>query len=114
MWPHIWPAIAEALGVAPGEPSPRPLAPELPGKADVWDRIVAKHNLRPTRLAELLGESHHYLDYIFAWNAKAPPAPKLVSTIKLRQAGFGDCIDTEDMFRDGFRRLVERRILPPP
>lgn len=114
VWPHIWPAIAEALGVPPGEPSPRPLAPELPGKAAVWDRIVARHGLRPTRLADLLGESHHYLDYIFAWNAKAPPAPKLVSTIKLRQAGFADCIDTEDMFRAGFRRLIERGILPPP
>ncbi|WP_119422679.1 SDR family oxidoreductase [Desertibaculum subflavum] len=113
-WPHVWPAIAAALGVTPGEPSPRALAPELPGKAAVWDRIVAKHGLRPTRLADLLGESHHYLDYIFAWNAKAPPAPKLVSTIKLRQAGFADCIDTEDMFRAGFRRLVERGILPPP
>ena len=113
-WPHSWPAIADALGVTPGEASPRPLAPELAQKGDVWDRVVQKHGLRPTRLADMLGESHHYLDYIFAWNAKAPPAPKLVSTIKLRQAGFGDCIDTEDMFRDGFRRLVERRILPPP
>jgi hypothetical protein len=35
-----------------------------------------------------------------------------VSTIKLRQAGFADCIDTEDMFRDWFRILARRRILP--
>jgi len=42
----------------------------------------------------------------------APPA--LVSTIKLRQAGFSDCIDTEDMFRELFAQLVAKRILPPP
>lgn len=113
-WPHSWPAIADALGVEAGAPDPRPLAAELAGKGAVWDRIVARHHLRPTRLADMLGESHHYLDYIFAWNAKVPPAPKLVSTIKLRQAGFGDCVDTEDMFRAGLSRLVARRILPPP
>ena len=33
-------------------------------------------------------------------------------TIKARHAGFADCVDTEDMFRDCFRRLRARRILP--
>jgi hypothetical protein len=36
-----------------------------------------------------------------------------VSTIKIRQAGFAECIDTEDMFRDLFRSLAAKRILPP-
>jgi hypothetical protein len=36
-----------------------------------------------------------------------------VSTVKLRHAGFHDCVDTEDMFRRLVARLQERRLLPP-
>ena len=39
--------------------------------------------------------------------------PVLVSTIKLRQAGFHECVDTEDMFRRLFARMQARRLLPP-
>ena len=38
--------------------------------------------------------------------------PALLSTVKLRQAGFGECIDTEDMFREWFAIFRERRLLP--
>ncbi len=48
------------------------------------------------------------------WGAQGPIPPALVSTIKLRQAGFGDCVDTEAMFRSHLARLVERRVLPKP
>ena len=36
----------------------------------------------------------------------------LSSTIKVRQAGFHDCIDTEEMFRGFFARLRKDRIIP--
>jgi hypothetical protein len=42
------------------------------------------------------------------------PLPALLSTVKIRQAGFGDCIDTEDMFREWFAILQQRKLLPPP
>jgi hypothetical protein len=35
------------------------------------------------------------------------------STMKARQHGFHDCIDTEDMFTNFFASFRERRILPP-
>jgi hypothetical protein len=63
-------------------------------------------------MADLVGQSHHYADLMFAWGAPRPLAPSLVSTIKLRQAGFGDCIDTEAMFAKWFARLQERKVLP--
>jgi hypothetical protein len=65
-------------------------------------------------MSELVGQSHHYADFLFAWGAQGPLSPALVSTIKLRQAGFGDCIDTEAMLRKWLGRLVERRQLPRP
>ena len=42
------------------------------------------------------------------------PLPILNSTIKLRQAGFGDCVDTEVMFRRHLTRMIERGVLPKP
>lgn len=112
-WPSLWPAIARALGQAPAEPSPLPLAEWLPARADAWDRIRARHDLLAPPLDRLLGESHHYADRIMAHGATAPRAPMMLSTIKLRKAGFPECQDTEDMFSEWFDRLRADRILPP-
>ena len=113
VWRNVWPALCEALGVEAGPDTPRPMASWLPGQAETWDRTVARHGLRPVGLAGLLGESHHYADFCFGFHAKAPPPPVIVSTIRLREAGFGDCIDTERMFREWFGVLQAKRILPP-
>ena len=37
----------------------------------------------------------------------------LVSTIKAREAGFHDCIDSADMMRKWFREFQQHRLLPP-
>jgi len=113
VWKNVWPAIADALGLAPAFGTPVSLSAFLPAHADVWDRIVEKHNLRRIAMKDLVGESHHYADLLFGWGATNTPDSFLVSTIKLRQAGFGDCIDTEAMFRKWFARLEARGILPP-
>ena len=111
-WPNVWPAIAEALGLEPAFGAPLSLAAFLPAHAEVWDRIVAKHGLRTMPMAQLLGQSHHYADLLFSYGAERALPPILVSTIKLRQAGFGDCIDTEAMFRKWLGRLASRKVLP--
>jgi nucleoside-diphosphate-sugar epimerase len=113
VWQNVWPAIADELGVEPGPDRPMSMAEFMPSKEATWDRVVEKHDLRPLPLSAILGESHHYADFTFADGAQRPPPPALVSTVKIRQAGFGDCIDTEDMFRELFRSLVAKRILPP-
>ena len=113
VWRNVWPTLADALGLEPGPDEPLALAEFLPRKADVWDRVVAKHGLRPLAMADILGESHHYADFCLAHGAREAPPPVLVNTIKLRQAGFAGCIDTEDMFRDWLAILARKRILPP-
>jgi hypothetical protein len=114
VWKNVWPAIARAVGLEPAFGSPLSLAEFLPAHAETWERIVRKHGLRPVPMAALLGESHHYADLLFSWNSDIVPPAVLVSTIKLRQAGFGDCEDTERMFAKWLARLAERRVLPPP
>jgi hypothetical protein len=41
------------------------------------------------------------------------PYDLITSTIKIRRAGFGDCIDSGDMFRELFDDLRRRRYIPP-
>ena len=90
------------------------MAEFLPAKADVWDTIVrhARAAAR-SRMADLLGESHHYADFCFAYGATEPPPPAFVSTVKIKQAGFTEVMDTEETFLHWIKVLQERRVLPP-
>jgi hypothetical protein len=109
----MWPALAAVLGVETGPDRPTSLAELLPAKADVWDRIVAKHGLRPVPMTELVGESHHYADFCFAYGATSSPPPAFVSTVKVKQAGFTETYDTEASFCHWLQVLIDRKILPP-
>jgi nucleoside-diphosphate-sugar epimerase len=112
-WRDMWPALAEALGVEVGPDEPVSMAEFLPSKADVWDKIVAKHGLRQIGMDDLLGESHHYADFCFAYGATEPPPPAFVSTVKIKQAGFTEARDTEETFVHWLTVLQDRHILPP-
>jgi nucleoside-diphosphate-sugar epimerase len=111
-WRDLWPALAEQLGADPAPDEPVRLAEYLPARAAVWERIVARHGLRQIPLVELLGESHHYADFCFALGAATSPPPALVSTVKIKQAGFGAVYDTEESMRHWLRDLTDRRVLP--
>ncbi|MFD1714812.1 NAD-dependent epimerase/dehydratase family protein [Amnibacterium flavum] len=116
-WADIWPAFAGMLDVETGPDERMSLAEWLPQHADVWDRVVERHGLRPNTLAQLLGYSHEFADDMLAWTPdgsihEARSVPLFLSTIKLRQAGFTEVIDTEEMFADLFGSLRARKILP--
>lgn len=113
LWENVWPAIAETLGMEPGEHRPVRLAEELPARQDEWAALVRKHGLRaPEDLMAFVGaNSLVYTDMLLS-GAAQPSNPVLNSTIAARQAGFPDCMDSEDMFRKWFGRLRETRVLP--
>jgi nucleoside-diphosphate-sugar epimerase len=114
LWDTVWPAIAETLGMEPGAHRPVSLAEELPKRDGQWAALVEAYDLRaPRRLLDFVGyNSLVYTDMVLS-GAPAPTIPILNSTINVRQAGFCECIDTEDMFRTWFGRLQQQRILPP-
>jgi len=113
VWDEVWPTIAESLGMKAGPPQPTALATEMPKHAAEWAAIVRKYNLRaPEDMHAFVGESFHLADFVFNTGGKSQGVT-LVSTIKARQAGFHDCIDTEDMLRKWFRRFQELKLLPP-
>lgn len=112
-WRNLWPALADQLGVEPGPDEPRSMAEFLPENGDVWDKVVKDNDLQPNSLDDILGESHHYADFCFAYGAEEAPPPAFVSAIKLRQAGVCETYDTEETFRYWIGWLQDRRILPP-
>lgn len=113
VWRSIWPAIADALGMEPGPDTPLRLGEEMPRHAATWRAIAARHGLREPDLAAFGGESFHYADFTMAYGADQPIPSALVSTVKLRRAGFTPVIDTEEMFRKHIAAFQEMRLLPP-
>ncbi len=116
-WRDIWPVLAESLGVTTGPDEPLSLAEWLPQQEGVWSQVVRRHRLRELSLSDIVGYSHVYADNAFGWapgdaRLESRTTPVLLSTVKLRQAGFADCIDTEAMFHHWFDRLRVDRIIP--
>jgi hypothetical protein len=54
--------------------------------------------------------SWHYADFTFGYGSR--PNPVILSTVKARQFGFHDCIDTETMLVGWLRELQQQKILP--
>jgi nucleoside-diphosphate-sugar epimerase len=113
MWRDLWPAMARTLGVSTGPDEPISLAAYLPARAALWGDIVRRHGLQPLPLDALLGESHFYADLCFASGATQPPAPTFVSTVRIRQAGFTEAVNTEQSVCGWLEDMMNRRILPP-
>jgi nucleoside-diphosphate-sugar epimerase len=111
-WQEVWPAIADALGMRPGEARPMSLAEEMPKRAPEWDAIRARYGLDAPPLMPFVGLSFQFFDSLVGSGDPSRATPGIVSTVKIRQAGFTDTIDTEAMFRKWFRRLQDKRLLP--
>lgn len=111
-WRDLWPALANALGTEAGPDNPRSVASFMEENQDVWTRIVQRYGLRDVTLSDIVGQSHYYADFCFAHGLDSPPPPAFVSTVKLRQAGFGNAMDTEDTFTYWLGDLIRRKVIP--
>ena len=110
MWEHLWPRFAEVFGMEHEPPHAFSLARTMADKGPVWDAIVARHGLQPHRLTDLV-PGWEFPDFSLRYGQA--PYPNFMSTIKIRQAGFADCLDTEAMFVSLLRRFQQAKILPP-
>ncbi|TPG49917.1 SDR family oxidoreductase [Roseomonas nepalensis] len=109
-WRGLFPVVARVFGMEEGAPHPMPLPVLMADKEPIWQSIVREHGLVPHTLAQLVGNSWQFADFAFS---RDDQAASLVSTIRIRQAGFGECIDTAEMLEWWLRELQRRRILPP-
>ena len=99
VWRTLFERLASEFGmkldVSPPAPGAERIGDAMPRHAALWRRIAERESLRIAELDALIGLSWQYADIL--WAAPAPPpVPTLVSTIKARQLGFGDCIDSEE------------------
>lgn len=109
LWQDLFPVVARVFGMEQGPPHPMPLPAIMADKGAVWDRIVERHGLLPYRLDGLIGSSWQFADFAFS---RTGHTASLLSTIKIRQAGFHDCVDSAEMLEWWLRELQRRRVLP--
>ena len=111
-WENVWPAIADALGMEPGNAVSLSLAQEYPNWIAPWDELRRKHNLISPDLEAFVGLSFQYADYSMRYGQTQSGPPSIVSTVKINQAGFTEMMDTEVMFRKWFGLARSSRLLP--
>ncbi|MEZ0212511.1 MAG: SDR family oxidoreductase [Xanthobacteraceae bacterium] len=111
VWRDIWPSFARHFEMEVGDDEPMNLTREMPHLAAHWDALVAKHGLQPYSMAEVVGASWQMADMTWGYG-KDRPFDRLMSPIKLRQAGFSDCFDTEDALIYWLSRMQRSNILP--
>ena len=112
---HHWPELAQRLGLASEGVAPagfHALFADPQAQAD-WQELVRLHGLVEPRLEALVGQSDHYLDLLLGSRIATRVSPVLLSTIKLRQAGFSPCRDSLAALIGNLERMIELRLLPP-
>ena len=109
IWEQLWPDIARHFRMEIGARHPMSLAAVMPDKEPVWKDIQSEHDLEPYAYEDLVGRSWQFADMVLGVDE-----PSILSTIKIRKAGFQDCIDTVDMLNELFADLERRKIIPDP
>ncbi|UGY10867.1 SDR family oxidoreductase [Phyllobacterium pellucidum] len=104
-WSEMWPKIAKFFDLEVEPPLPMALGVVMADKADLWKRMIDKHNLFETPYEDV--SSWGFGDAVFSWNYDF-----FADGTKLRRAGFHEFVDTEEMFMRVFRDLRDRKIIP--
>jgi nucleoside-diphosphate-sugar epimerase len=110
VWPETFRAVADVFTMPFGDPEPQRLADVMPTHAGLWREIVARYDLLPHAMDELIGASWQFADAVFGYGGT--PHDTIVSTVKARQFGFADCVDTDTMFTRQLSALQAARVLP--
>jgi nucleoside-diphosphate-sugar epimerase len=104
-WRHIWAGLASFFEMEVDEPQPMSLAAQMEDKEPVWQAVVVKYGLRPVKLADMA--SWPFLDMLL--NVEFD---MVQSTIKIRKAGFADCVDTHESLINQLGNLRKLRLVP--
>lgn len=104
-WCQFWPRLAAAYGLRCGQVRTLDLRTWMVDKEPVWRRIVQKHGLRPLPLADIA--LWPFADFLLRQGQDT-----ISSMTKIRQAGFHDVVDSEQMYLDQITLYRQARILP--
>lgn len=104
-WRHLWPKIARTFQMEVADPLPMPLVTYMADKAPLWSEIIRKYDLMPIPYDQLVAWAFGDAVFGLAYD-------NVFNTLKARQAGFHECIDSEEMFAVFFNELREKRVIP--
>jgi len=104
-WRQLWNEVAAFYDLPIAEPLAMSTVSEMSEKAPLWDSIVARYGLHATPYDQIANWA--FVDWMLNFREET-----IQSTIKIRQAGFADCIDTHQSFRRQLSRLRDLRIIP--
>jgi nucleoside-diphosphate-sugar epimerase len=104
-WGNFWPRIANFFGMEAGPVRTTKLAQFMADKGPVWDRIVKKYSLQPYRFEQIA--AWPFGDFVFASEYD------MISDMgKARRYGFGDAVDSEEMFLRLWADFRREKIIP--
>ena len=104
-WRQLWSELAAFYDLPISEPLAMSTVSEMSEKAPLWDSMVARYGLHATPYEQIANWA--FVDWMLNFREET-----ILSTIKIRQAGFADCIDTHQSFRRQLTRLRGMRIIP--
>jgi nucleoside-diphosphate-sugar epimerase len=104
-WSELWPRFATWFGMEAGAPRNIKLAQYMADKVKVWDSIVRKHALRPTRLDTLVLWTYGDYQLRPEWDVRS-------SMSKARALGFREAVDSRAMFIRQFEHYRAAGIIP--
>ena len=102
---HLWPRFAEYFDMPLAPAQSISLTQMMADKGPLWAELTQEHGLKPIPFEQLV--SWAYGDFVFQ-----PTFDIVSSTTKLRQYGFGEALDSEDMFIRLFDELRTEKVIP--
>lgn len=104
-WANTWPKVAAYFGLEVGQPFAYDLPDVMADKAPLWAQMVQKYGLQPIPFEQMA--SWDYANMILAMERDL-----ISSTIKIRQAGFPDCVDSEECLFSWLDEMRQARLMP--
>lgn len=105
-WKYLWPAFADFFGMKWAEPQRIPLKLFMADKEPLWRRIADKYGLAAVPFSDLV--SWGFGDFLFnnfEWDL-------MTDMTKIRQAGFHEVVDTQEMYLRLFAEFRAARLIP--
>lgn len=104
-WCHLWRDIATVFDVATAPPLRMSLQIHLGDRKSLWSDMTTEHGLTPIDYPAMVNWS-------FADEVMGRQHDSVHSTIKIRQAGFADCVDSHASIVDRLTDLRHEKVLP--
>ena len=104
-WRQLWNELATFYNIPVAEPLAMSTVSEMSEKTPLWNAMVARYGLHATPYEQIANWT--FVDWMLNFREET-----ILSSVKIRQAGFAECIDTHKSFTRQLTRLRDLRIIP--